>query len=221
MGSTGNGSYVHNWTVIPKELVTAYDFVIENGIRLPAQRHLRACLCRLKSCVRFCCPSGQFYDLERRHCTVEGVKVPDYSRMEVAFNNGTQGELELATHFTVHIETPCDHMRAVTKDGEYLPWLLHEVGTVKEGTSPCCVQLKFFSFFLRRTVQLRIGNTCSPSTIVTLPYPRWATAIRLPVGAGNPWPAPQRSYISCWVCASGPMRSVSFIIHTYVCISNG
>lgn len=131
MGSTGNGSYVHNWTVIPKELVAAYDFVIENGIRLPVQRHLRACLCRLKPCVRFCCPSGQFYDLERRHCTEKGDKVPDYSRMAVALNNGTQVELELATHFTVHIETPCDHMRAVTNDGEYLPWLLHEVSKVK------------------------------------------------------------------------------------------
>lgn len=128
MGSTMNGSYVHNWTVIPRELVAAYDFVIENGIRLPAKRHLRACICRLRPCVRFCCPGGQFYDLEKRRCSADDAKVPDYSRMSVELHNGTQLELELATHFSVHVETPCDHMRAVAKDGSHLPWTLHEVG---------------------------------------------------------------------------------------------
>lgn len=134
MGSTMNDSYIHNWTVIPRELVAAYDFIIQNGIRLPAKRHLRACMCRLKSCVRFCCPSGQFYDLKKHRCSEEeeaGIKVPDYSRMPVALHNGTQLELELATHFSVHVETPCDHMRAVTKDGSYLSWTLHEVARLE------------------------------------------------------------------------------------------
>ncbi|XP_060654203.1 probable G-protein coupled receptor Mth-like 8 [Drosophila nasuta] len=129
MGSNMNGSYLHNWTVIPRELVTPYDFVIENGIRVPAVRHLRACVCRLRPCVRFCCPAGQFYQLETRRC-VDHPEVPGHSHMTVQLQNGTQLHQELGTWFSVHVESPCDHMRAVTKDSEYLHWTLHENGSI-------------------------------------------------------------------------------------------
>ncbi|KAH8379937.1 hypothetical protein KR009_008101 [Drosophila setifemur] len=133
-GSFGtNGTYVHNWTVIPSNLVAVYDFVIENGIRIPARRHLRACVCRLKPCVRICCQEGEIYDLEGRHCSVTRGKVPplpSYSHMEVEFLNGSLKEMELRSGFSIHVDTPCEHMKAVTKGLEYVHWTLHENGTV-------------------------------------------------------------------------------------------
>ncbi|KAH8274992.1 hypothetical protein KR018_008392 [Drosophila ironensis] len=134
-GSFGtNGTYVHNWQPIPRHLVAVYDFVIENGIRIPARRHLRACVCRLRPCVRICCPEGQLYDPESRHCAAQKVgglpPLPGQSHMEVQLHNGTLQRMELSARFTVHVDTPCEHMRAVTKGSEYVHWTLHENGTV-------------------------------------------------------------------------------------------
>jgi len=130
-GSYGlDGPYVHNWTVIPRHFVAVYDFVIENGIRIPAPRHLRGCICKTKPCVRICCQEGEIYDLERRQCLVLPSQVsgpPSQSHMEVELNNGSLREVELLPRFSVHVETPCEHMKAVTKGSEYVHWTLHEV----------------------------------------------------------------------------------------------
>ncbi|ALC44065.1 mthl8, partial [Drosophila busckii] len=132
MDSSMNSSYVHNWMVIPKELVTAYDFVIENGIRVPAPTHLRACICKQKPCVRFCCPPEQFYDLHQHACVSALVEPqpPGHNHMTVELSNGTQLQLEQTAQFSVHIEAPCKQMNAVTKDEQYLNWTLYENGSI-------------------------------------------------------------------------------------------
>ncbi|EDV95977.1 probable G-protein coupled receptor Mth-like 8 [Drosophila grimshawi] len=133
MDGSLNNSYVHNWTVIPKEFVTDYDFVIENGIRVPTERHLRACICKQRPCVRFCCPNGQLYDLQDHKCvphSAEHPQPPGHSHMTVGLRNGTQLQMEIASRFSVHVETPCDNMRAVIKDGDYFNWTLYEDGSI-------------------------------------------------------------------------------------------
>ncbi|XP_017057714.1 LOW QUALITY PROTEIN: probable G-protein coupled receptor Mth-like 8 [Drosophila ficusphila] len=128
-----NGSYVHNWTVIPRHLVAVYDFVIENGIRIPATRHLRGCVCKTRPCVRICCQEGEVYDLERRQCAVPAAglsSLPAQSHMAVELSNGSLSDMELQPHFSVHVDTPCDHMKAVTKGSEFVHWTLHENGTI-------------------------------------------------------------------------------------------
>ncbi|KAH8297639.1 hypothetical protein KR054_004662 [Drosophila jambulina] len=130
---SSDGSYIHNWTVIPRHLVAAYDFVIENGIRIPAPMHLRACVCKTRPCVRICCPEGQTYDLLSRQCEVPArglSSLPSGNRMEVELNNGSRRDIELRSRFSIHVGTPCEHMKAVTKGSEYVHWTLHENGTV-------------------------------------------------------------------------------------------
>ncbi|XP_020808721.1 probable G-protein coupled receptor Mth-like 8 [Drosophila serrata] len=128
------GSYIHNWTVIPRHLVAAYDFVIENGIRIPAPIHLRACVCKTRPCVRICCPKGQTYDLGSRECEIpkRGLSsLPSESHMEVELNNGSLRNIELRSRFSIYVGTPCELMKAVTKGSEeYVHWTLHENGTV-------------------------------------------------------------------------------------------
>ncbi|XP_037933026.1 probable G-protein coupled receptor Mth-like 8 [Teleopsis dalmanni] len=70
---TTNMSYIYEWMIIPRELVAAYDFIIQDGVRVPAERHLRACVCKLKPCIRFCCTQGQYYDVKNKTC----IAVPD------------------------------------------------------------------------------------------------------------------------------------------------
>ncbi|KAH8345646.1 hypothetical protein KR067_000367 [Drosophila pandora] len=128
-----NATYFYNWTPIPHHLVAVYDFVIDNGIRIPARKHLRACVCRLKPCVRICCPSGHLYDADTRQCSVPRPGLPPlpaHSHMEVELLNGSLRRLELGPAFSIHIDTPCKHMKPVTKGAEYVHWTLHENGTV-------------------------------------------------------------------------------------------
>ncbi|EDW68794.1 probable G-protein coupled receptor Mth-like 8 [Drosophila virilis] len=183
LGGSLNGSYVYNWTVIPKELVTAYDFVIENGIRVPAARHLRACVCKLRPCVRFCCPAGQLYELQRRRCvapTGDGPQPPGHSHMTVELHNGSRLSIELRARFSVHVETPCDHMRALTKDSVYLNWTLHENGSITHREH---LFTKHYCF-----TPLRVGNSswnwqplaCAPEKLhFALGVREWTYAICL------------------------------------------
>lgn len=210
LGGSLNGSYVYNWTVIPKELVTAYDFVIENGIRVPAARHLRACVCKLRPCVRFCCPAGQLYELQRRRCVIptgDGPQPPGHSHMTVELHNGSRLNLELCTRFSVHVETPCDHMRALTKDSVYLNWTLHEVRLPTMNLSSDLTSLPSPHTLSRRTVRLPIGSICSPSITAS---PRSASGTA--AGTGSPSPVPRRSYTLRSASASGPMQYVCSII---------
>jgi len=48
--------------------------------------------------------------------------------MEVELGNGSLRLVKLQPRFSIHVETPCEHMKAVTKGSEYVHWTLHEVG---------------------------------------------------------------------------------------------
>ncbi|XP_030375542.1 probable G-protein coupled receptor Mth-like 8 [Scaptodrosophila lebanonensis] len=127
------GVFVYKGMTIPNDLVASYDFVIENGVRVPAERHLRACVCKLKPCVRFCCPPGQMYDLQSRNCHEVSDSLPpapNQTHLQVELLNGTLVQVETEEQFSVHVGTPCNHMRAITKGAEYVHWTLHENGTV-------------------------------------------------------------------------------------------
>ncbi|XP_068142344.1 probable G-protein coupled receptor Mth-like 8 [Drosophila tropicalis] len=134
MDSSFNGSYIHKWTVIPKEWVAIYDFVIEDGVRIPARRHLRACVCKQTPCVRFCCPDGQIYDLNEKQCrqphSMGNNLPPAQSHMDIEFNNGSLRHIELRSLYSIHVETPCKHMKALRKNMDYVHWTLHENGTI-------------------------------------------------------------------------------------------
>ncbi|KAL9910338.1 methuselah-like 8 isoform 1-T2 [Glossina fuscipes fuscipes] len=128
-----NNSYIYEWMIIPPELVAVYDFIIKNGIRVQTERHLRACVCKLKPCIRFCCSQGFFYSLENKSCSPISSIVDnfvDQDFMEIRFTNGSIGTISTSGHFLVHHGTPCEHMRTITKDNHYVHWTLHENGTI-------------------------------------------------------------------------------------------
>ncbi|XP_016964774.1 probable G-protein coupled receptor Mth-like 7 [Drosophila biarmipes] len=53
---TQNDEYVYDGLRISADLIGEYTSVqLINGSTVPVPRHLRACICRLRTCVRFCC----------------------------------------------------------------------------------------------------------------------------------------------------------------------
>lgn len=74
---------------------------------------------------------GETYDLVARQCLVpiKGLpSLPSQKHMEVELNNGSLRNIELKSRFSIHLGTPCEHMKAATKGAEYVHWTLHEVG---------------------------------------------------------------------------------------------
>lgn len=56
-----------NGMVFTKDQYAHIDFVLENGVTHQiVPPYMRGCVCRMKSCVRLCCPLGSFY--QNRSC---------------------------------------------------------------------------------------------------------------------------------------------------------
>ncbi|XP_017071690.1 probable G-protein coupled receptor Mth-like 2 [Drosophila eugracilis] len=52
-----NGSYIYEDLLIPDDLTGEYDFILmANGLKEKVDSHIRGCVCKLKTCIRFCCP---------------------------------------------------------------------------------------------------------------------------------------------------------------------
>ncbi|XP_075162406.1 methuselah-like 8 [Haematobia irritans] len=129
-----NHSYIYKWMVVPPDLVAIYDFVVVNGQRVPSPKHLRACVCKLKPCIRFCCPAGFYYNLPNNSCvglpSNNDTTLIDPDDMPVHFRNGSVLQVNASSHFIVNIGVPCDTMRVVLKDNRQVEWLLYDNGSI-------------------------------------------------------------------------------------------
>ncbi|XP_017484764.1 PREDICTED: probable G-protein coupled receptor Mth-like 8 [Rhagoletis zephyria] len=138
---------------IPRELIAAYDFIIQDGVRVQVERHLRACICKLKPCIRFCCQEGYYYDTASKSCLSIARLIDaaddvfndsqysvafeltglDHNEVAVLGANGRSRLVKTAQHFIVYISVPCQRMRFVPRNGELVSWTLFENGTIAHG----------------------------------------------------------------------------------------
>ncbi|XP_039966335.1 probable G-protein coupled receptor Mth-like 8 isoform X2 [Bactrocera tryoni] len=143
-------------THIPPELVAAYTFIIKDGIRVPVERHMRACICKLKPCIRFCCAEGHYYDTLSKSCVSIASVIDadmvnatqqqqqqqqphslafaltgmDHHEVAVRHSNGSTRLVRTAHHFNVNIGVPCARMRYVHRDNQLVHWTLFENGSI-------------------------------------------------------------------------------------------
>ncbi|XP_039488439.1 probable G-protein coupled receptor Mth-like 2 [Drosophila santomea] len=58
-----NGSYLYEGLLIPAHLTAVYEFkLLPNGGKEQVPSHVRGCACKLRTCVRFCCPHDYLMD---------------------------------------------------------------------------------------------------------------------------------------------------------------
>ncbi|XP_017126804.1 G-protein coupled receptor Mth-like isoform X2 [Drosophila elegans] len=63
-----NGSYLYEGLLVPVHLTGKYNFkIMPDGSKKETESHLRGCVCKLKPCVRFCCPENQKMDRGKCH----------------------------------------------------------------------------------------------------------------------------------------------------------
>lgn len=128
-----NISYMYKWIMVPRKLVALYDYVVINGVRVPSERHMRACVCEVKPCIRFCCSPGYFYNLRDRSCAslpANNTDDVDEYTLDFHYHNGTVSNVNASSQFVVIHDTPCDSMRAILKDNRQVHWALYENGSI-------------------------------------------------------------------------------------------
>ncbi|XP_016946731.1 probable G-protein coupled receptor Mth-like 3 [Drosophila biarmipes] len=100
-----NGSYLYDGLLIPADLVGEYNFKLSsNGSK---SKHMRGCVCRLKPCIRFCCPHN--HKMKSSKCIGEmSIKeLEAHNRfVNVTLNNGTVVKRHFREDLVVQSDLP-------------------------------------------------------------------------------------------------------------------
>ncbi|XP_055913700.1 G-protein coupled receptor Mth2 isoform X2 [Eupeodes corollae] len=104
-----NGSYSYDGLIIPPHLVGIFEFTSDElSVRVPAEPHVRGCVCKLRPCVKFCCPitarfNGTFCD------EFEGNN-KSTTIMNITSSEGQLKEVDLAKRFSIQYGRTCGLM---------------------------------------------------------------------------------------------------------------
>jgi len=146
-----NGSYLYENLLIPSHLTGEYDFkLLSNGSKEVVASHIRGCVCKLRPCVRFCCPHNQI--IQWGHCysntTTDQLNNVD-PFLNVTLNNGSVVKMHFRKDLVVQwdLPKPCDE--------EDLYSLDHQVEMEKYTLFEVC--------FINKYNKLDQFNRCSPS----------------------------------------------------------
>lgn len=124
-----NGSYKYEDVLIPKEYVGEYDYeVLFNGNEESVPRHTRGCVCKVKSCIRFCCHPQKMLVYGDRTCENYASNFSYETVLNITLNNGEQIEKNIM-EFTVqqHLPVPCAKHDYLDDTNIYQNWTLFEV----------------------------------------------------------------------------------------------
>ncbi|XP_037721782.1 G-protein coupled receptor Mth-like [Drosophila subpulchrella] len=103
-----NGSYLYENLLIPSYLTGEYDFkLLANGSKEAVASHIRGCVCKLRPCVRFCCPHNQI--ILGGHCysntTTDQLSNVD-PFLNVTLNNGSVVKMHYREDLVVQWDLP-------------------------------------------------------------------------------------------------------------------
>ncbi|XP_050741866.1 G-protein coupled receptor Mth isoform X2 [Drosophila biarmipes] len=128
-----NGSYLYDGLLVPAELTGRYDFrILPDDSKEKVQSHIRGCVCKLKPCVRFCCPHN--------HIMKEGVCSKTMSQEELKehdpyLNVTLQDGSVVTRHFKNELivqwdlPMPCENMFYLDNEFETDQYTLFENGS--------------------------------------------------------------------------------------------
>ncbi|KAH8365171.1 hypothetical protein KR084_004438 [Drosophila pseudotakahashii] len=103
-----NGSYEYDGLLIPAELTGVYNTtLLPDGSKKDVPSHIRGCVCKLKPCIRFCCPHN--------HKANKGLCIGEMSKEEleshnryvnVTLSNGTVAKRHFKEDLVVQSDLP-------------------------------------------------------------------------------------------------------------------
>ncbi|XP_016969198.1 G-protein coupled receptor Mth isoform X2 [Drosophila rhopaloa] len=129
-----NGSYLYENLVIPVHLTGEYDYkLLPDDSKEKVESHLRGCVCKLKPCVRFCCPHNHIFDYgECLEGTEEDMESLD-PFLNLTLNNGSVVKRHFKNEFIVQwdLPMPCESTFYLDSRDEADKYTLFENGTFK------------------------------------------------------------------------------------------
>lgn len=128
-----DGSYSFEGLLIPLNLTAAYSYKVVDGIQYRAPKHMRGCVCHLKSCITFCCPPKLHYNESLQNCSAN--EEHSYSRqmhIEVKFHTGIEDKVNINDKFIVRYEFGCKNKYVDLKNDRFWEWDLFEVKAINK-----------------------------------------------------------------------------------------
>jgi len=129
-----NGSYRYEDVVIPAKLTGKYDYEIDyDGDRVSVPKHIRGCVCKLKTCIRFCCHHKKL--MAGNLCSQDVYENLTYEyTLDITQLNGSVIKKHVLNDMVVQQDLPLPCERHYSLDAEtstYDMWSLYEVGYSK------------------------------------------------------------------------------------------
>ncbi|EDW96807.2 uncharacterized protein Dyak_GE26035 [Drosophila yakuba] len=128
-----NGSYKYEDVVIPAKLTGVYDYEIDyDGDRVSVPNHIRGCVCKLKTCIRFCCHPKTL--MAGNECSKNVYKNLTYEYvLDITQLNGSVVRKHVLEDMVVQqdLPLPCERHYSLDAEGcQYDKWSLHENGSL-------------------------------------------------------------------------------------------
>ncbi|XP_022210858.2 probable G-protein coupled receptor Mth-like 11 [Drosophila obscura] len=128
-----NGSYSYERLIIPPTLTGEYDYeLLFNGNSRAVPSHTRGCVCKVRPCIRFCCPRSNVLQVNR--CSPHIHNELSYKMtLDITQDNGSVTHKHIMEDFVVQEELPlpCSTHYALNRI-KYTTdlWTLFENGTL-------------------------------------------------------------------------------------------
>uniref|UniRef100_A0A1A9WSB0 Methuselah N-terminal domain-containing protein n=1 Tax=Glossina brevipalpis TaxID=37001 RepID=A0A1A9WSB0_9MUSC len=130
-----DGSYSFEGILIPVNLTASYNYKVIDGIQYSASKHMRGCVCLLKSCITFCCPPKLHYNESLQNCSpTEESSNFRHMHIEIKLHNGTEDKISIPDKFIVRYEFGCKNKYVDVKNDQFWEWDLLEDSCIKMDT---------------------------------------------------------------------------------------
>ncbi|XP_062123245.1 probable G-protein coupled receptor Mth-like 11 [Drosophila sulfurigaster albostrigata] len=127
-----NGSYQYEDVLIPKEKTREYDYqILFNGDYETVPKHIRGCVCHLKTCIRFCCNPKQLLLKGKRTCEDIDKNIHYDMLLNITYNETLTKDInDLEFIVQQHLPVPCHDHFYLEPDNPDHAWTLYENGTL-------------------------------------------------------------------------------------------
>lgn len=106
-----DSSILYNDITFPKDQYFDINYVLHDGSKTHMHSsYRRGCLCRIKPCVRLCCPAGVFYSNETQKCQRHTNKLANHLEHDVLDEHNDTENWVLNDHFAFVYDKPCQGM---------------------------------------------------------------------------------------------------------------
>ncbi|XP_034114801.1 probable G-protein coupled receptor Mth-like 11 isoform X2 [Drosophila albomicans] len=127
-----NGSFQYEDVLIPKEKTGEYNYqILFNGDYETVPKHIRGCVCHLKTCIRFCCNPKQLLLKGKRTCEDIDKNIHYNMLLNITYNETlTKTISDLEFMVQQHLPVPCRDHNYLEPDNPDHAWTLYENGTL-------------------------------------------------------------------------------------------